>query len=433
MIGNQVKGRGFRGCLNYLWGKAGAEHIGGNMSGCTPQQLANEFKLSRQQNSNVQRVVYHASLSIAKHERLDNNQWSAIAEDYLKGMGFNHNQYIIVRHQDREHDHIHIVASRIRLDGTCVHDGWDYRRSETMIRQLEQAYKLESVTPSWEVERRAPTKGELKHFERTKQPGVKTKLQNLASDALSKSTTPEAYIQRLQQAGVEVKTRKERNDRISGISYQLDGVAISGTKLGRAYTWQGVQQHIQALNQCQYSLNEECSWEKEAQQSRDLRGLILPPKTESPKNRLLGLPNQASVQEAKAKQRAGQDLSIKQQILTQLHAWQKATRALQQSKDYQSQIKAIVTAFQAGEPLSPKAVVAMRRDLSAYERGIDSMQRWQHAAKELRYPKEQCQRIQRMTELYRQGYPLPELAALRCIRISVVMSSSDRSNEDRES
>jgi len=33
MIGKQTKGRGFRGALNYVLGKEGAEIVGGNMLG----------------------------------------------------------------------------------------------------------------------------------------------------------------------------------------------------------------------------------------------------------------------------------------------------------------------------------------------------------------------------------------------------------------
>jgi len=69
----------------------------------------------------------------------------AIAQDYLKGMGFEGCQDVVYRHTDQDHDHIHIVASRIRLiDGKTISDSWDYRRSESVIRGLEKAYQLES-------------------------------------------------------------------------------------------------------------------------------------------------------------------------------------------------------------------------------------------------------------------------------------------------
>ncbi|WP_371260830.1 relaxase/mobilization nuclease domain-containing protein [Myxosarcina sp. GI1] len=61
-----------------------------------------------------------------------------MAEDYIQGMGFEGSQYVVYCHGDKDHDHIHIVASRIRItDGTMINNIWDYVRSEKLIRELE--------------------------------------------------------------------------------------------------------------------------------------------------------------------------------------------------------------------------------------------------------------------------------------------------------
>lgn len=43
MIGNQTKGRGFRGLLNYLENQKDAKLIGGNMGGNNAPALAREL------------------------------------------------------------------------------------------------------------------------------------------------------------------------------------------------------------------------------------------------------------------------------------------------------------------------------------------------------------------------------------------------------
>jgi len=49
-------------------------------------------------------------------------------------MEFDENQYVIYRHTDTEHDHIHIIANRIRvIDGSAVSDSWNYRRSDILV------------------------------------------------------------------------------------------------------------------------------------------------------------------------------------------------------------------------------------------------------------------------------------------------------------
>ncbi|WP_254444812.1 relaxase/mobilization nuclease domain-containing protein [Anabaena sp. UHCC 0187] len=143
MIGKHVKGTSFRGLLNYLFGKEGARQIGGNMEGTNPRELAAEFGISRRLNPKVSRAVYHASLSLPHDESLDDDTWHEIAQKYLQGMGFDMNQYVVVRHIDRTHEHAHIAASRIQLNGITVSDSWDHPKSEAVIRKLEKEYNLQ--------------------------------------------------------------------------------------------------------------------------------------------------------------------------------------------------------------------------------------------------------------------------------------------------
>lgn len=244
MIGKQVKGTSFRCVLNYLHDKEGAELLGGTMSGETPRELASEFGVSRQLNWRVKKAVYHASLSLPKTEYLEDSDWMAIAQDYLKGMGFEGCQYVVYRHTDQDHDHIHIVASRIRLtDGKTISDSWDYRRSETVIRGLEKAYQLESVVPSWEQERRASTTGQCRFTERTGISSVRERLQGILDEISRVCLTMGEAIAHLQHRGVNVKVWYTKAGEARGISYEMDGVAFSGTKLGRAYTFPGLQKH----------------------------------------------------------------------------------------------------------------------------------------------------------------------------------------------
>ncbi|MBW4450238.1 MAG: relaxase/mobilization nuclease domain-containing protein [Spirirestis rafaelensis WJT71-NPBG6] len=243
MIGKQIKGKSFRGLLNYLFGKEGAKQIGGNMEGNNPRELAAEFRFSRQLNPKVSRAVYHASLSLPHKESLDDETWHEITQKYLQAMGFDMNQYMVVRHVDREHDHAHIVASRIRLDGTRVSDSWDYRRSEAVIRKLEQEYNLQSVQPSWEKDSRSPTTGERRQLARTGEESVRVKLQRSLNQATHDHPTMPELIERMQQKGVNIRVGYTRTGIVKGISYQLDGVAFSGTHLGKAYTFPGLQKH----------------------------------------------------------------------------------------------------------------------------------------------------------------------------------------------
>jgi hypothetical protein len=51
------------------------------------------------------------------------------------------------------------------------------------------------------------------------------------------------FVERLQQQGVEVQVGLTRTGFSEGIFYKLDGVALRGTQLGKAYSFSGLQKH----------------------------------------------------------------------------------------------------------------------------------------------------------------------------------------------
>ena len=82
-----------------------------------PAELAAEFGAIRDLRPGLTKAVLHVSLSAAPGEQLSDDQWRAIGQRYRAGMDLDHNQYVLTRHTDTAHDHIHIVANRIGYDG----------------------------------------------------------------------------------------------------------------------------------------------------------------------------------------------------------------------------------------------------------------------------------------------------------------------------
>jgi len=241
MIGKIVKGSSFGKVLAYLHAKEGAVLIGGNMEGKNPTQLAEEFSRSKALNPDLKKPVCHISLSVAMHEAQSEEQWQAIASDYMEGMGFGNCQYVIYQHHDQKHDHIHIVANRTcLLDGKTVDDSWDFRRTESLLRKLETTYNLQPVQSSWEKGKRSPTTGESRFTERTGDPSVRTKLQQILDEAIAPNLEMPQFIEAIQQQGAAIKLYRKSTG-FTGISYALDGLTFSGTQLGRDFTFPGLQ------------------------------------------------------------------------------------------------------------------------------------------------------------------------------------------------
>lgn len=149
MIAKVVIGKGFRGASEYLLQQEKGALIGGNMAGITPRQLAHEFGGLRKLRPTLGRAVAHFSLSLPPDDRKpDDTEWRAIANRFIDDMGFADCPFIIVRHDQTEHHHIHILASRINLSGEVVTDKNDFRRAEEIVRCIEVEHGFQAVAAS---------------------------------------------------------------------------------------------------------------------------------------------------------------------------------------------------------------------------------------------------------------------------------------------
>lgn len=143
MIAKAIKGKGFRGALEYDLGKEEGRVIDTNMNGDGARELAAEFGEIRKLRPGLSKAVLHVSLSAAPGERLTDSQWTDIGQRYLNGLELDRNQYIVTRHADTEHEHIHLVVNRIQFDGAVTSDSHDYRRHEILMRAIERDLGLQ--------------------------------------------------------------------------------------------------------------------------------------------------------------------------------------------------------------------------------------------------------------------------------------------------
>jgi hypothetical protein len=272
VIANQLKNRSFRSTLEYALEKEEAFIIDSNMGGYNPRQLAREFGAARRMRPNFQRACGHIILSLPHrepshlqgeyHEHLSDEKYALIARRWLKEMqflgdGLHKSQYVIARHQDTKHEHIHIIASRIRMDGSVVPDSWDYRRSEVVVRQLEQEFGLEPTRCSNERvaekvkqkhgiettvgERSAQTKKQKHHF--SGKPPVKQLLADAIDEATFDQPTVTELIARLQKLHINVHPSFSTKGKFkNAIAFSMNEVKIAGWKLGKAYSFPGLLQ-----------------------------------------------------------------------------------------------------------------------------------------------------------------------------------------------
>jgi hypothetical protein len=241
----QMKGRDFYGCLAYVLGKAGARPLDSNMQADNPNELNHEFQVLDAVRPRVQRRVYHCALSLPIGEHLSDHDWRELSKDFLAQMGFADHQYVLAQHTDREHEHVHIIANRVGLDGAVVPDAWDYQRAEAVARQLELAYDLQPLRSSGATDRKALSHRQLAQERQTGQSCVQRQLQDGIDAALPTCRHFNALAEVLAAQCIQTKITYGSQNQPIGISYAKAGVTMSGSNLGKRYTLEAVHQHFQ--------------------------------------------------------------------------------------------------------------------------------------------------------------------------------------------
>jgi hypothetical protein len=248
MTADQVKGKGFRGALLYNLKKLDeglARVLDSSFTSVNVNEIMREVALVKALRPNLQKYFYHTSLNFPPNENLEDEKIKGIALEYLDAMGFGANQYMIFRHFDAEHPHVHILVNRIGYDGGVVSDSRDYARSEQVLRKLEKKYRLTQVISSRMAQERASTKNELEMMQRTGTPSDKIKLQVILKDIMTSSSRPRlntsAFVRLLERKGISVLFNQASTGFVSGISYGYGDIVLKGAALGNAYKWKAIQ------------------------------------------------------------------------------------------------------------------------------------------------------------------------------------------------
>jgi hypothetical protein len=249
MTGNQIKGKGFRGALRYnleKLEKGMAELLDRSFVGISEKSIMKEVQMVRVLRPNLQKYFYHTSINFPPQENLPNETMKRIGLDYLQANGFTQHQYIMFRHFDASHPHLHILVNRIGYDGKVLSDSNDYQRSEKVLRELEVKYNLIKVVSSREAKERAMTKDELEMMKRTNIPSQKMQLQTLIKDVLRSNgkISCEGFIKALEAKGIGVLFNQASTGHVSGISYSYQGIIVKGAKLGTDFKWPSIKNNI---------------------------------------------------------------------------------------------------------------------------------------------------------------------------------------------
>ena len=148
MMAKIIQGRGFKGVIDYVLDKEKALFLFSNgVRTKNKESIINSFIAQSSMNP-ISKPVAHISLnfSVQDKDKLTDAVMAKIAVEYMKQMGYDNTQYIMVRHRDREHPHLHLVINRINYDGKRISDKNEKFRSTKVCMELTKKYGLYIVS-----------------------------------------------------------------------------------------------------------------------------------------------------------------------------------------------------------------------------------------------------------------------------------------------
>ena len=105
-------------------------------------QALHDFERHMPLQMRTEKPVIHISLNPHPDDRLTDKELTEMAHEYMQRMGYGDQPYIIVKHEDIDRHHLHIVSVRVDEQGKRINCDFTKRRSLNILRDFEQRYNL---------------------------------------------------------------------------------------------------------------------------------------------------------------------------------------------------------------------------------------------------------------------------------------------------
>jgi hypothetical protein len=246
MIAKIVQGQGFRGVIGYVLDKEKASLLyAEGVRTNDKESIVKSFVAQQKLNPKIAKPVAHISLdfSVQDRHRLTDQFMVAMAQEYMGKMGYRDTQYIIVRHHDTDHPHIHVVINRIDNNGKRISDQNERLRNTRVCMELTKKYGLYIASGKEKVKEHR-----LKEPDKTKY-----EIYHALKSAIPNCRNWKELKSELLQSGITIEFRKNGNtDKIQGVRFGKNGYEFNGSKIDRAYSYSKISYQMylnERLNQ----------------------------------------------------------------------------------------------------------------------------------------------------------------------------------------
>jgi hypothetical protein len=93
-------------------------------------------------NKKTENPILHISINPDPEDVISDEQLSEIAQEYMQGLGYGDQPFLVYKHEDIDRHHLHIVSVKVDETGKMINDSFQHRRSMDVCRKIERKYGL---------------------------------------------------------------------------------------------------------------------------------------------------------------------------------------------------------------------------------------------------------------------------------------------------
>ncbi|MCM4152964.1 hypothetical protein DHD05_15340 [Arenibacter sp. N53] len=223
MIARILYRNNVQGVMNYVLGKADSTILGfQNTYSDTDTNTAFFgrvlYYLGNRHDS--ERRYVHATINLPRGEHLEDIDFFELSKAYMEHMGYGEQPYMVVRHHDTKHEHVHIVSTTIREDCLQINLSNDFKRNVATQKYLEKQFGL-SLSPETLKDRELPIY-RIPQFKNEDINGVRFYIQDITNNMLQKYKVRsfKELSEILRPHHIQVRTM-DHNGRI-GVSFGIE-------------------------------------------------------------------------------------------------------------------------------------------------------------------------------------------------------------------
>ena len=151
-------------------------------------------------------------------------------------MGIVNTQFVVCRHHDKPHAHVHIVYNRVDNDGNAITGDQGFRKSARITQALTREYGL-----TFGKDKKKVNRHRLKGKD-----AVKYRIYDTVNDALKVCIDWKELKEYLSEKGITLDITSKTDGRIKGVVFTCDNISFGGYRIDRSMTYRSLDRRLNA-------------------------------------------------------------------------------------------------------------------------------------------------------------------------------------------